>query len=152
MVEFLSRETRQPDAELLAMIEDFGRLFGRLLEHAKASGVRLVEQAGTVRPGTEEPAPGMVPDVFRDLAGAVAAATEVLERHSTVELPTGLTLKAVSRRTGSQRRRSAPGSIATGSCARGAPRAGTGSTVPRRSPALSRSSTSLGKEFGSAPP
>jgi DNA-binding transcriptional MerR regulator len=142
MVEFLSRDARQPDAELLAMIEDFGKLFGQLLEHAE-----------TALPETEDPAPGTVPDAFRDLAGAVAAATEALERHptapayaprsvqlgeltagmrrlswllenaaqrsaggppgleppapsgeATVELPpelsTGLTLKAVSRRTG----------------------------------------------------
>jgi PAS domain S-box-containing protein len=149
MVEFLSRETRQPDVELLAMIEDVGRLFGRLLEHAESSGVRLVEQAETLRPGTEVPALGTMPDAFRDLAGAVAAATEALERHptspayvqpsalladltagvgklnrllehavqrsdsgppqlepsassgeATAELPAGLTLKAVSRRTG----------------------------------------------------
>jgi PAS domain S-box-containing protein len=142
MVEFLSRETRQPDTELLAMIEDFGRLFGRLLEHADTAG-----------PGTGDPALGAMPDAFRDLAGLVAAATEALERHPTLpgymppsamlgelraevgklnrlletvvqhgagtppdleppapsgeatdellpQLPAGLTLKAVSRRTG----------------------------------------------------
>jgi hypothetical protein len=153
VVEFVSRETRQPDGELLGMAEDFGRLFGRLLEHVEASGIRLVDQAETVRPGTREPPPGTVPDAFRDLAGAVAAATEALERHPTLPvhdppsalldeltagmgrlnrllehavqhsgggpsalepsvpsaevtgelppaLPTGLTLKAVSRRTG----------------------------------------------------
>jgi PAS domain S-box-containing protein len=149
MVEFLSREIRQPDRKLLAMIEDFGRLFGRLLELADTSGVRLVEQDKTADPGTEDPALGAMPATFRDLAGAVAAATEALERHPTLptygpppatlgelradvgklnrllehaversaggtpsleppapsdeatdELPTGLTLKAVSRRTG----------------------------------------------------
>jgi DNA-binding transcriptional MerR regulator len=147
MVEFLSREARQPDAELLAMIEDFSRLFGWLLEYAGTSEIRLVEQAERAGPGTEGPALGAMPAAFRDLAGAVAAATEALERHPTLpayvppstmlgelraevgklnrllehavqagepasvepstswgeatdELPTGLTLKAVSRRTG----------------------------------------------------
>jgi DNA-binding transcriptional MerR regulator len=147
MVEFLSREIRQPDTELLAMIEDFGRLFGRLLELTDTSGIRLVEQDETADPGSEDPALSAMPATFRDLAGAVAAATEALERHPTFptyvpppamlgelradvgklnrllehavqrsaggtpspeppsgeandELPSGLTLKAVSRRTG----------------------------------------------------
>jgi DNA-binding transcriptional MerR regulator/PAS domain-containing protein len=131
VVEFLSRETRQPDAELLGILGDLGHLYGRLLEDMEASGVRLVDQADTVQLGTPEPPPGAA---FRDLAGAVAAATEALERPSTPPehvppaalldeltagmgklnrllenavqsraggpLPTGLTLKAVSRRTG----------------------------------------------------
>jgi hypothetical protein len=152
VVEFISRETRQPDAELLGMLGDLGRLYGRLVEDVEASGVRLADQADTVQSGTPEPPPGTVPAAFRDLAGAVAAATEALERPSIppqhvppaalldeltagmgklnrllesvqssaggppavspstpsgragVELPpplpTGLTLKAVSRRTG----------------------------------------------------
>jgi DNA-binding transcriptional MerR regulator len=153
VVEFVSRETRQPDAELSAMMEDFGHRFGRLLEDVEASPVRLVDQADMVRPEPWEPPPGTVPDALRDLAGAVAAATEALERHPTLPtlvhrpvllgdlragigkldrllenaiqgsaagppaleptdpsgeataelppvLPTGLTLKAVSRRTG----------------------------------------------------
>jgi DNA-binding transcriptional MerR regulator len=150
VVEFLSREIRQPDAELLAMSEDFGRLFGRLLELVDTAAIRFVDRTETARPGTEDPALGAMPAAFRDLAGAVAAATEALEQHPTVptyvppsamlgelraevgrlnqllehavergagaapglepppapsgeatgELPTGLTLKAVSRRTG----------------------------------------------------
>jgi PAS domain S-box-containing protein len=153
VVEFISRETRQPDAELLGTLGDLGHLYGQLLEDVEASGVRLVDQADTVQPGTREPPPGTAPAAFRDLAGAVAAATEALERPSispgyvpsaalldeltagmgkltrllenplqssaggppamspstpsgkaAVELPpplpTGLTLKAVSRRTG----------------------------------------------------
>jgi PAS domain S-box-containing protein len=63
VVEFSSRETRQPDTELLEMMEDFGRLFGRLLE-----GVQAIA----------------VPDPIRDLAGAVAVATEALERQPTL--------------------------------------------------------------------
>jgi hypothetical protein len=153
VVEFISRETRQPDAELLGMLGDLGHLYGRLLEGVEASGVRLVDQADTTQPGTPEPSPGTVPAAFRDLVGAVAAATEALEQPSILPeyvtpaalldeltawigklnrllenavqssagepsatspstpsgnvavelpppLPTGLTLKAVSRRTG----------------------------------------------------
>jgi DNA-binding transcriptional MerR regulator/PAS domain-containing protein len=82
VVEFISRETRQPDAELLGMLGDLGHLYGRLLEDVEASGVRLVDQADTVQLGTPEP-PETMPAAFRDLAGAVAAATEALERPST---------------------------------------------------------------------
>ena len=84
VVEFISREARQPDAELLGMMEDFGQLFGRLLEAAEAAGGGLVDEAEAVRPGTQEPPPGTVPDPMRDLAGAVAVATEALERHPTL--------------------------------------------------------------------
>jgi PAS domain S-box-containing protein len=138
VAEFLSREVRQPDAELLAMIDDFGRLFGRLLEGVQPPVLRAVDDAGTVRPGTRQPAPEAVPAAFRDLAAAVAEATDALEHHPTPQaqaeapallgeltagvvklnrllrdaggapvqpsgapaLPAGLTLKAVSRRTG----------------------------------------------------
>jgi MerR HTH family regulatory protein len=153
VVEFISRETRQPDAELLGTLGDLGHLYGQLLEEGEGSGVRPVDQADTAQAGTQEPPPGTAPAAFRDLAGAVAAATEALERPSispehvpaaalldeltagmgkltrllenavqssaggppatssstssgkaAVELPpplpTGLTLKAVSRRTG----------------------------------------------------
>ncbi len=153
VVELISRETRQPDPELLRMVEDFGHVFGRLLEDARTPEARLVDEAETVRQVPREP-PGTVSTAIHDLAGAVAAATDALERHptlpahvsppalldeltaemgklnrllenaaaqqsvggppalessapsgeATVEpppaLPTGLTLKAVSRRTG----------------------------------------------------
>jgi PAS domain S-box-containing protein len=137
MVEFVSRERRQPDAVILSMMEDFGRLFGRFLEHVEDAGVRLVDEAEMARRGPRETPPNTVPGPIRDLAGAVAAATEALERHPTLPsrvqppvlldeltagmgklnrllesavqdgtveppppLPAGLTLKAVSRRTG----------------------------------------------------
>jgi PAS domain S-box-containing protein len=136
VAEFLSREVRQPDAELLVMIDDFGRLFGRLLEGVEAPAVRPLDEVRAARPGPRQPAPGTVPAAFHDLAAAVAVAIEELERHptppaqvgapvllgeltagivklnrllkdpagATVEplpaLPAGLTLKAVSRRTG----------------------------------------------------
>jgi len=70
--ELLSREVRQPDRELLAMVGDLGRRFGRLLEAVEASDVGRTGQDEARWPGAEPP-PG---------------------------LPAGLTLKAVSRRTG----------------------------------------------------
>jgi MerR HTH family regulatory protein len=115
----------------------------------QAPGGRRFDEAATPSPTARETPPATVSGAFRDLAGAVAAATEALERHPTVpaqveppallgeltdgigklnrllrsatdhpvdasaaprpwapsaelprELPTGLTLKAVSRRTG----------------------------------------------------
>jgi hypothetical protein len=115
----------------------------------QAPGGRRFDEAATLSPAARETPPATVSGAFRDLAGAVAAATEALERHPDVptqveppallgeltdgigklnrllrdatdrpvdasaaprpwapsaepprELPTGLTLKAVSRRTG----------------------------------------------------
>jgi hypothetical protein len=151
VVEFVSRETRQPDSELLGMIGAFGRIFGRLLEGMEDSDIPLVD-VDPARPEARELSPGTVSSAFQDLAGAVTAATEVLEWYPTLRasvspsvldeltawmgklnrllknavqgdaggpstlepspplaraavdipprLPTGLTLKAVSRRTG----------------------------------------------------
>jgi PAS domain S-box-containing protein len=70
--ELLSREVRQPDPELLAMVGDLGRRFGRLLEAVAVPDVGRTGQAGPRWSGAEPPP----------------------------RLPTGLTLKAVSRRTG----------------------------------------------------
>jgi PAS domain S-box-containing protein len=84
MVEFLSRERRQPDAVIVSMMENFGRLFGRLLEPVEDAGVRLVDEAEMARRGPRETPPNTVPGPIRDLAGAVAAATEALERHPTL--------------------------------------------------------------------
>lgn len=148
VVEFTSSETRQPDPELLRILEGFGRLLGRLLEDVEARDLCLVDEAETVRMATLNPSPQTVPHTFRDLAVAVRAASQALERHPTLPhvertavlgeltaaigklnrlleqairsngdgpstlaspaaptevgaaLPTGLTLKAVSRRTG----------------------------------------------------
>jgi hypothetical protein len=149
-VEFLSHERRQADAGLLAMTADFGRRFGRLIEEVEASGGRRPDHAEAGSWVAGETAPAGVSEAFRDLAGAIAAATEALKRHPAVAaqveppalleeltagigklnrlledasdrrvdaswprapaaepatdlpraLPTGLTLKAVSRRTG----------------------------------------------------
>jgi hypothetical protein len=151
--EFLSQERRQPDLALLAMIAEFGRLLGRLLELQDASGGSRPDQAGAGASAGREMAPAALFGAFRDLAGAVTAATEALEEYPAVTeyvapsallgeltvgigklnrlledasgrrentpptpgpwapaleaggelplaLPTGLTLKAVSRRTG----------------------------------------------------
>ena len=153
VVELVSREARQPDSALLAMMEDLGHVFGRLLEDVHAPGPHAAEGAGTSHQISHEPSLGAVSTAIRNLAGAVAAATEALERHPTLPaqvsppalldeltagmgrlnrllenaahqgiggapslgsappsgeaavapppaLPTGLTLKAVSRRTG----------------------------------------------------
>jgi MerR HTH family regulatory protein len=147
--EFLSQDRRPPDEGLQATLDEFGRLFGRLYEDVQAPGGRRLDEAATPSPTTRETPSATVSGAFRDLAGAVAAATEALERHPDVpsqveppallgeltdgigklnrllqdatdrpvnaaaaprpwapspgpprELPTGLTLKAVSRRTG----------------------------------------------------
>jgi DNA-binding transcriptional MerR regulator len=148
VVQFVSSETRQPDPKLPRILEGFGRLFGQLLKDVEAPDLRLVDETETIRTGIPNPSPQTVPDAFRDLAGAVRAASQALERHPTLPhvertpvlgeltagigklnrllehairsnadgpptsaspaastevsaaLPTGLTLKAVSRRTG----------------------------------------------------
>jgi len=79
VVEFVSRETRQPDPELLGMIEDFGHRFGRLLGDLEAPD-GLVED-DVRRPPTTRRSPEVVPDALGDLAGALAQASEALERH-----------------------------------------------------------------------
>jgi PAS domain S-box-containing protein len=84
VVEFVSREARQPDVKLLDMMEDWGRLFGRLVQDTEAAGLPLVDEAEAVQPGTPEPPPRTVSDPIHDLVGAVAVATEELERHSTI--------------------------------------------------------------------
>jgi PAS domain S-box-containing protein len=128
VVEFFSREVRQPDEELLQMTEVFGRLLGRLLEDAEGRtepsdgtlAARARSQGATDRSQT-------VSGALRDLGEAVATVAGKLDRllEGAVEpnhggrperqpralaapasaeplprIPTGLTLKAVSRRTG----------------------------------------------------
>ena len=83
VAEFLSREVRQPDGGLLAMIEDFGHLFGRILEGVGAPDADPVAEVRTLQQAAGEPPPRTVPGAFRDLAGAVAAANQALERHPT---------------------------------------------------------------------
>jgi hypothetical protein len=100
VVEFVSREVRQPDAKLLAMIEDFGHLFGRVLEGVAAPDVRPLGAASTVRSATREPSPGPVPGDEAPRAPMPPAPSAETTFAPPRALPTGLTLKAVSRRTG----------------------------------------------------
>jgi hypothetical protein len=150
--EFLSQERQLPDLGLLAMTAEFGLNLGQLLEVVEARGGWRSDHEAVSSTGPEA-ATAAVFGAFRDLAGAVTAATEALEQHPTVPthveptallgeltvgigklnrlleeasdrgddrpapaprapavegrgkqqpvaLPTGLTLKAVSRRTG----------------------------------------------------
>jgi PAS domain S-box-containing protein len=83
VVELVSRETRQPDPQLLAMAEDLGYVFGGLLHQLQAPDPPVVEEAETVGRVSHKPPPGTV-STIRDLAGAVAAATEALERHPSL--------------------------------------------------------------------
>jgi hypothetical protein len=62
------------------MMEDLGNVFGRLLEDVRAPDARVVEVAATVRQLPRAPPPRSVSTALRDLAGAVVAATEALER------------------------------------------------------------------------
>lgn len=79
--EFLSHEPRQPDAELLAVIDDFGARFGRFVEDVDVLAGGRADPAETGSSGTREAPSETVSDAFRVLAGALAAATEALERH-----------------------------------------------------------------------
>jgi PAS domain S-box-containing protein len=84
LAEFLCHEVRLPDPELLAMIWDFGHLFGRLLEAAQAADAHRTDETRTVAPGMREWPLEILPGTFADLVGAVAAATEALERQPTL--------------------------------------------------------------------
>ena len=80
VVEFVSREIRQPDGEILGMAEDFGRLFGQVIQEIGVGDVRPSNHAATVPDAPPERRPTTVPAAFRDLAGAVAAAAATLQQ------------------------------------------------------------------------
>jgi PAS domain S-box-containing protein len=81
VVEFVSREIRQPDAEFLGVVEDYSRLFGQVLQDTGAAAdVRSREDAATAPNAPPERQPGTVPAAFRDLAGAVTAAAATLQQ------------------------------------------------------------------------
>jgi PAS domain S-box-containing protein len=80
VVEFVSREVRQADAEFLGMVEDYGRLFGQVIQDTGAAAVRPLDDAATVPHVPPERQPGTVPAALRDLAGAVAAASATLQQ------------------------------------------------------------------------
>jgi DNA-binding transcriptional MerR regulator len=83
VVEFASNQPQPPDAELLGMMEDFGRRFGRLMEAVPAPGDHPFDRAGPARPVRAKRSPATVPDSLRDLADAVTAASEALEGRPT---------------------------------------------------------------------
>jgi GAF domain-containing protein len=82
VVELISREPRPPSRELLQTIEEFGRLFGRLVEEVQAESAGRAATSGPGPPTTRQAPPRTVSDALRDLVGAVAAMTEALGRHS----------------------------------------------------------------------
>lgn len=155
IVEFFSRQIRQPDEELLEMTEELGRLIGRHLGDAEGRpdcSDGAIARIGRTRPRGEEPSPETVlsilrglgkaattvagameqrsdvrsmqesPELLQELAASVGKLDRLLEgamerrqgdlperqssipAHPSIEppmtIPTGLTLKAVSRRTG----------------------------------------------------
>jgi PAS domain S-box-containing protein len=81
VVEFVSRETRQPDVEFLGMIQDFSRLFGHIVQDMSVRDPRPVDGAVTASSPPPEVRPGTVSAAVHDLAGAVAAATATLRQH-----------------------------------------------------------------------
>jgi PAS domain S-box-containing protein len=94
VVEFFSRETRQPDPELLGLLDDLGRAFGALLHAGEApgggNGPATVSPPGgaAVAPFPERPRPPADPG--RPVV-VVGGATQPAPR---------FTLKALSERTG----------------------------------------------------
>jgi len=93
VVEFVSREVRQPDAEFMGMVEDFSRIFGQIVQGKELVDLRPLD-AATVSSTPPEVLPESVPAAVRDLAGAVAAAAATLQQHpdasTRVEPPTVL--------------------------------------------------------------
>jgi PAS domain S-box-containing protein len=80
VVEFVSREPRPPDDQLLGMIQQFAGIFGRLPGGVGAEGAGLPAESPARSPAA--PPPGTVSIALRELVGAVMAITEALERHS----------------------------------------------------------------------
>jgi PAS domain S-box-containing protein len=75
VVEFFSRELRQPDTELLQMTTEFGRLFGRLLRGAgeEAEAEQAPSQAAPARPMTTQQR------LLSELVAGVAKLHELLQ-------------------------------------------------------------------------
>ena len=156
IVEFFSRQSRQPDEELLEMTEELSRLIGRHLGDADGRLERADRKIAPIsrpRPGAKESPPATVSSILRGLGKAATTVAGAMEQRSDVRsmqessellqelaasvgkldrllegttergqgdlperrssavparpsaeppmtIPTGLTLKAVSRRTG----------------------------------------------------
>jgi PAS domain S-box-containing protein len=124
IIEFFSPEARQQDEELLEMTEDLGSWIGRFLENPQS---RAAPAQRTVAPdlwtrhrSLEGPPGDIVWSAVRDLAASIGRLDQLLERAAQpqgdlepeeaadtsldagvpLRISTGLTLKAVSRRTG----------------------------------------------------
>jgi GAF domain-containing protein len=82
VVELISREPRPPSKELSQALEEFGRLFGQLVEEVQAEHARGAAASGPDPTATRQAPPRTVSDALRDLVGAVAAMTEALGRHA----------------------------------------------------------------------
>jgi hypothetical protein len=80
VIEFISREPRQPSDDLLRTIEDFGHLFGRLIEELGADEIGPAAESTPGSAAAREAAPSPVSDALRGLVGAVTAMIEALER------------------------------------------------------------------------
>ena len=82
--EFLSQERRPSDRGLLTMLVDFGRLLGRVLEDVDPKGRWGSDQTAASSSAGRDTAPATVVGAFRDLTGAVTAATKALEQYPGV--------------------------------------------------------------------
>jgi hypothetical protein len=80
VVEFISVEPRQPDEQLLTATEQFGRLFGRLVDNVGGEDAAL-DVPGPGSPDPHGSVSGTVSDALRNLVDAVGAMTEALARH-----------------------------------------------------------------------
>jgi PAS domain S-box-containing protein len=128
VVEFFSRAVREPDEKLSQMTEQFGDLLGRVLadgEQQPASPHRNMTHTTTASQGPVPPRSERVSSALRDLEKTVAAGIGKLDRllegvagehpapgpagqpagavssdRPPPKIPSGLTLKAVSGRTG----------------------------------------------------
>jgi PAS domain S-box-containing protein len=87
VVEFISREVRQPDAEFVRMVDDFSRLFGQIVQDMLVGNLRPPDDAAMVSSAPPEVQPGTAPAAVRDLAGAVAAAAAALQQHHDASTP-----------------------------------------------------------------
>jgi hypothetical protein len=83
VVEFFSREVRQPNEALLHMTQELGRLFGQLLENAAGRAERSDSRPRRPPPdqlqAAQEP-PVAVSSALRDLGEAVATVAGAMER------------------------------------------------------------------------
>jgi len=97
IAEFFSREVREPDEDILRMTEQLGGLLGAVLEHA---GRRPESTGAASEPEAPEIVRGAPQAAAETVATMAAWEAPVAAATDPSPIPTGLTLKAVSRRTG----------------------------------------------------